>query len=247
MSIYYHHDVSGSFSNPHDCSFSSKITIKNPMEGRRVEAIYRALNSYTKRTIGLATLEAIVGKFFSTYEEYAQCILKLENEGILEMVKAKGRTTRNPSLAFQYRINKSLIQTSFHQEIQIYRNKFHPSINLDEYYKKDPETWQKDLPYLQKIDEYIKTYGFPNDMVPAPERSFELVQDEKWLTEKGGKDLLERIGLFSSFNIIPVSDPFMFAMNPNHLLNETQYHLIVENKTTYQGLLPALTSTIFPH
>lgn len=214
-------------------------------EVRIVEEIYRALNSYTKRTIGLSTLEVIVGKFFSIYDEYAQFILKLENEGILDMVKSKGRTSRKPSLAYQYRINKSFIQASFHQEIQNYRNKLHPSINLDEYYKKDPSIWQLDLPYLVKIDTYIKAFGFPKDTVPAPERSFELVQDEKWLTEKGGKELLERIGLIASLKIIPVSDPLMFAINPNQVLKETQYHLIVENKTTYQGLLPALKSTNF--
>lgn len=210
-----------------------------------MDEIYRALNGYPKRMIRLSALEAIMGNFFHTYEEYAGFILKLEQEGILEMVKSKGRTTRNPSLAFQYRINKSLLQTGFHQEIQHYRNKFHPSINLDEYYKKDPSIWRHDLPYLIKIDEYIKTFGFPEESVPAPERSFELVQDEKWLTEKGGKELLERIGLFHSFNIIPVSDPLMFAIHPNLVSKETQFHLIVENKTTYQGLLPALPSTEF--
>lgn len=210
-----------------------------------MEEIYRALNNYTKRTIGLSALETIVGKVFHTYEEYAQLILKLENEGVLQMVKSKGRTTRKPSLAYHYRINKSVIQASYHRDIQHYRNQLHPSINLDDYYKKDPSVWQQDLPYLLKIDRYLNDVGFPKDTVPAPERSFELVQDEKWLTEKGGKELLERIGLFTSLNIVPVSDPLMFAINPNQILKETHYHLIVENKTTYQGLLPVLKSTNF--
>jgi hypothetical protein len=45
--------------------------------------------------------------------------------------------------------------------------------------------------------------------------------------------------------IIPVSDRLMFALNPRLLQEKKQWHLIVENKTTYQGLLPALKETCF--
>jgi hypothetical protein len=121
----------------------------------------------------------------------------------------------------------------------------HPSINLDEYYRQDPSVWKKDLPFLLKIDQYLKQTSFPKEQVPAPERSYELVGDEKWIVEKGGKEILERIDLFLLLKIIPVSEPLMFGINPNKLNEKTQYHLIVENQTTYQGLLPVLTKTIF--
>ncbi|MCD8509389.1 MAG: DUF2220 domain-containing protein [Bacillus sp. (in: Bacteria)] len=104
---------------------------------------------------------------------------------------------------------------------------------------------EKRSTFIQKIDHYIAKYEFPTEPVPAPERSYELVGDEKWITEKGGKELLEQLGIYEKLNIIPVSDPLMFAMNPNQLTNSTQLHLIVENKTTYQGLLPELTSAMF--
>jgi hypothetical protein len=45
--------------------------------------------------------------------------------------------------------------------------------------------------------------------------------------------------------IIPVSDPLMMAVNPEMLQKPEQLHLIVENKTTYQTLLPVLRESLF--
>lgn len=203
------------------------------------------LSSFKNKTIALGELEQMMKPFIQSYEQFTSTILTLEEDGILMMVKAKGRTNRTPSLAFQYRINKSKLAGDYHKELQHYRSHLHPSINLDEYYQEDPSTWKNHLPYLLKIDEYVKQYALPKDQVPAPERSYELVGDEKWILEKGGKAILEKIGFFSRLNIIPVSEPLMFAINPTKIDEKNQYHLIVENKTTYQGLLPALKDTHF--
>ncbi|WP_409970911.1 Wadjet anti-phage system protein JetD domain-containing protein [Bacillus sp. Bva_UNVM-123] len=210
-----------------------------------MDTIKSMLAAFKKKTIALAELEHMLKPFIHTYEEFANMILTLENEEILTMVKAKGRTNRTPSLAFQYRINKSELASDYHKELQRYRTILHPGINLDDYYCDDLAIWAEHLPFLLKIDEYVKQNGFPKDEVPAPERSFELVGDEKWIIEKGGKAILEKTGLFSAFHIIPVSEPLMFAINPLNIKEEQQYHLIVENKTTYQGLLPALKETHF--
>ncbi|NMD69343.1 hypothetical protein HHO41_03515 [Bacillus sp. DNRA2] len=210
-----------------------------------MDQIKKMFTTFKKKTIALTELEVMLKPYIHTYEEFAQTILQLEQEEILVMVKAKGRTNRSPSLAFQYRINKSELIGDYHKELQHYRSILHPSINLDEYYRMDPSLWKNDLPFLLNIDQYLKQFSFPEDQVPAPERSFELVGDEKWIVENGGKEILDRVGLFSSLKIIPVSEPLMFAINPNKINENTQLHLIVENKTTYQGLLPVLTETIF--
>lgn len=210
-----------------------------------LEELKRILSIYPRRTIDLTHLEELAKSSVRTYEEFADVILQLEKDQILEMVKSKGRTARTPSLAYQYRIQKSVLTSSHHQELQSYRNKLHPAILLDEYFRSDPVVWRQDLPFIEKIDLYLKEFGFPNEPVPAPERSFELVHDEKWIVEKGGKEILERIGLFERLQIIPVSEPLMFAVNPGQIHKKNQLHLIVENKTTYQGLLPALVDTEF--
>ncbi|XJZ25704.1 Wadjet anti-phage system protein JetD domain-containing protein [Bacillota bacterium Lsc_1132] len=205
----------------------------------------KRLMTFKKKTISLSELEQMLKPSIHTYEEFAETILQLEQEEILVMVKSKGRSHRSPSLAFQYRINKSELTGDYHKELQYYRSILHPSINLDEYYREDPLIWKNDLPFLMKIDQYLKKGSFPKEQVPAPERSYEMVGDEKWIVEKGGKEILEKTGLFPQLNMIPVSEPLMFAINPTKLNEKIQYHLIVENKTTYQGLLPVLTETDF--
>ncbi|QTN01143.1 hypothetical protein ERJ70_18750 [Sediminibacillus dalangtanensis] len=204
-----------------------------------------ALALYPKKTIDINTLQELSSPFFDSYEAFANEVIALENLGILTMVKSKGRSPRKPSVALHYRINSAKLKKGHHHSIQQYRVQFHSAINLDYYYQQDPKQWQKDLPYLQKIDQYIKMKGFPKEAIPAPERSYEIAGDEKWITEKKGKELLERVRVFDKMQVMPVSDPLQFAINPGQIQTPTQRHLIVENKTTYQGLLPAIKQTAF--
>ncbi|WML53490.1 hypothetical protein RCG17_01990 [Neobacillus sp. PS3-12] len=99
-----------------------------------MEQIKRRISTFKKKTIGLTELEKMLKPYVDTYKDFAQEILQLEQEAVLVMVKAKGRTNRVPSLAFQYRINKSDLVGDYHKELQQYRSILHPSINLDEYY-----------------------------------------------------------------------------------------------------------------
>ncbi|WP_010648774.1 Wadjet anti-phage system protein JetD domain-containing protein [Oceanobacillus massiliensis] len=204
-----------------------------------------ALALYPKKTIDINTLQELFSAFFDSYEAFAEEVLALENAGILLMMKSKGRSTRQPSIALHYRIQSATLKKVHHHLLQQYRIQFHSAINLDYYYQHDPKQWHEDLPYLQQIDQYIKRHGFPIEAIPAPERSYEIVGDEKWITEKKGKELLERVQLFNKLQVIPVSEPLQFAINPDKIQHSMQMHLVVENKTTYQGLLPSIKQTSF--
>lgn len=207
--------------------------------------LHQKLVNYQNQKISTSEIEEMIGHSESTYGLFAEEILKLEETGYLTMVKSTGRNQRTPSLANQYRINKSLFNHEHHRELQRYRLKFNDAIRLDDYFNLDRTTWEKDLPYLEKINTYIEEYGFPEDKAAAPERSFELVGDEKWISEHQGDQILQRIRLWNQFRILPVSDPLMFAINPHQIAKDKQLHLIVENKTTYQALLPIITHTDF--
>ncbi|ADU29355.1 Wadjet anti-phage system protein JetD domain-containing protein [Evansella cellulosilytica] len=209
-----------------------------------MDKIKKELIAFGKRTINLNELEEVIKPYKHTYEDFSSTILQLEEDNIISMVKSKGRTTRKPSLAKQYRIDKSALTENYHKELQYYRAQLDPSISIDKYYG-NPSDWKTDLPYILKVDEYLKKNFYPTDKVPAPERSYELVGDEKWITENSGKSLLEKINVYDKLNIIPVSDPMMFAINPLKLAESKQLHIIVENKTTYQALLPVITETEF--
>jgi hypothetical protein len=211
----------------------------------QLDEVIRRFATFPRRTIELDDLEKLLTPFFQTYDDFADAVRALEEKRVLIMVRSAGRTTRTPSLALKYRINQIALRSDYHKELQHYRMMLHTAINLDDYYRADPAVWEKHLPYLKKIDHYLKTRSFPQEAVPAPERSFELVGDEKWIDEKGGKEILEKVGLFTRMKIIPVSDPLMLAVNPLIVNEPYQFHLIVENKTTYQGLLPALRMSGF--
>lgn len=198
---------------------------------------------FKRKTISLKELQKLAPKN-ETYEQFASKILTLEKENILQMVKSQGRLSRTPSLAFRYRIRKKPLNEAYYDELQTYRRKFHNAISLDAYFKLDQKTWEADLPYIKKINDYIKNNGFPKKHVPAPERSFEIVGDEKWI-EQRGENLLYRINLWDKLNVMPVADPLMFALNPKRLNEPVANHLIVENKTTYQALLPVVKNSSF--
>ncbi len=210
-----------------------------------MDELKKALALYPKKTIDFNALQQISRAYVDSYEVFAREVLQLEEEGVLTMVKSKGRAMRKPSIALQYRVNHAKLKQAHHHIVQQFRMQFHPAINLDYYYNNDPKIWETDLPFLKKIDAYLRINGFPEDMIPAPERSFALVGDEKWLTEKKGKELLERVHLLEKMGIVPVSDPLQFAINPGQIKEQVQFHLIVENKTTYQGLLQKIEETTF--
>lgn len=204
------------------------------------------LAAYPKVTIGLSDLERAFQGEQIDYERFANLILDFENEKSLEAVRAHGRNGKPLSLAYQYRIHKRLLTGAYSRELHQWSQKLHPAINLDGYYSLGQNQWQEDLPYIGLVDAYLKRERFPARQAPAPERSYELVQDEKWITDRGGQALLERLGVWDQLKIVPVSDPLMLAVNLSIVPdNKKHMHLIVENKTTFQGLLPVLAQLPF--
>ncbi len=100
------------------------------------------------------------------------------------------------------------------------------------------------MPYIQQVHDYLTQRGFPQSEATAPERSFHLVGDEKWIDEKGGRKLLEAIGVWEQLKVTAMPDPLMFAVHLQQVGEQQGIyrHLIVENKTTYYAILPILSS-----
>ncbi|SDP22338.1 hypothetical protein SAMN04487897_1506 [Paenibacillus sp. yr247] len=200
-------------------------------------------------TVWTEQLEKLFDGEQVTYEQFAEVVLAMEETGLLTEVKSAGRRSKRPSLANRYRIQNTLLKSNFQQRLHRYRLDLHPFISLDRYFALGEVSFDSDLPYIQKIHHYLQNNPFPDKIASAPERSFALVGDEKWVTERGGKSILERIGLWDKLLIESEYDPLMLAINPP-LLSEPSsthpcLHLIVENKATFQALLPALTETLF--
>jgi hypothetical protein len=204
------------------------------------------LQASKKKTILLSELEQLVGGQAS-YEDFALLINDLEQKGILTAVKQQGYNQKPIPLANAYRIIQSKIPADFLQEIERFHFILHPLIKLEAYYSLAASEWENDLPYIQHINRFLKEQGLPDDEATAPERSYALVGDEKWIDEKGGKKLLERVGIWSAMNIVYLPDPLMLAVNQlqHAQRDETGLHLVVENKATFHALLEYLPDTMF--
>jgi hypothetical protein len=207
------------------------------------------LSNTKQATVWLEQLEQLFEGEPIAYESFATVVLNMETSEILSGVRSSGRTTRTPSLAIRYRIQHSKIRMNFQQRLHQLRLNLHPLISLDRYFALGEAYYNIDEPYIEMIDQYLKEVGLPDCFNAAPERSYALVRDEKWITEKNGKSLLIRIGLWDKLLITAEYDPLMMAVNPElqggSISSDPCLHLIVENKTTFQALLPGLSETVF--
>ncbi|WP_170314899.1 Wadjet anti-phage system protein JetD domain-containing protein [Saccharibacillus brassicae] len=215
-----------------------------------VTFILSCIEPYRKSNIDLAELQSAFAGQAVDYPAFAEALLQLEQDGLLIPVKLHGRNGRTPSLAYRYRIDRQKLRRDQVSIIQTAAQQLHPAIKLDAYYGRTSEEWKNDVPHIQQIHQYLTQYGLPQDEITAPERSFALTGDEKWIDEQGGRELLEKIGLWTSMRIFPASDPLMLAIHPR-LFNgvptfgSSASHLIVENKATFHALLGRLNDLPF--
>ena len=207
------------------------------------QSVRTFLLNLKKKTVTLHELEQFSSSL--TYAVFAELILFLESANILTRIKSHGTNGKQPALGLGYRIHLQSLQNDFHKELVAARVELHPLIRMEKYFSLPLEYWRTDYPYLRKIHSYLNRKSLPTTYAAAPERSFEVVSNEKWISELGGKAVLERIELWDKLLITPVADPLMFAINPSKVQAAKQMHLLVENKTTYQALLPVLQDTEF--
>lgn len=195
------------------------------------------LKSYKKQTIKLSELEKLPNGSVS-YENFEAGIRKLVEE---EILIEKG--TKVNSLALNYGVNHYILQKDKIDEVNNYILKFSKEIDLGDYFKLSEEAFHKELPLIQAVNDYILNNGLPDNYVTSQERSFNILGDEKWIDEKNGKKLLERIKVWDKLKIVNDSDPLMLAVNVNGFEKPVHYHLIVENKATFLALMDILRET----
>ncbi|AOT72320.1 Wadjet anti-phage system protein JetD domain-containing protein [Geosporobacter ferrireducens] len=208
------------------------------------QVIKEYLISLKNKTVSLEELSALFAGD-TTYEEFASYIEELCAENILIPIKTRGRNYSNPSLFYFYRVDKYLLNKELMEQIQSLQLKVHKGISLSAYYGLSQERITEDLPYILKVDRFLTEKGFQLEEALSPERSFQLVADEKWIDEKGGRKLLERLKVWEALKISTTPDPLMYALNPAMLGSKVHRHLIVENKATFYGLSDAIRNTPF--
>jgi len=208
------------------------------------DVIVKYLKSYKNQNITLSDLENLFSGNIS-YTSFATVVKELIKEGILTEKNPENNNNKEIPLAFKFGINRFEIKKDFIQNIKDASFCMVDSIDLQLYFKLSEETWNKELPYIKKVNEYILLKKLPLDYATAQERSFHIVGDEKWIDEKGGRKILERINIWDKLKIASTNDPLMMAVNPAQFLKSEYCHLIVENKTTFLALMEVLKDTKF--
>lgn len=206
--------------------------------------ILEHLKSRKRKEIFLSEIEKLF-EGNTEYHKFAEAVLKLQEKGIIIPIKSHKTNNKSISLYNTYRINKSYFKDQLIEKIQTFKLKSHKDIKVQSYFSKSEREWAKDFPYIQVINNYLNENGFPQREVSSPERSYEIVGDEKWIDEKGGKKLLERLNIFHKLKISYNVDPLMIAVNPKQINNPPYKHMIVENKATFYDFLYNLYKTEF--
>lgn len=179
------------------------------------------------------------------YDEFASIIFQLNQRNILQPIKASGVNGKSPLLANTYKINKSLLQQDVREKVKQLKKVFHKDIWIEYYLTKSMDELQQDLPALILLNNYLQENNFPCNKALAQERSFEIFHNEKYITQEGGKHLLEKVKVWNQLEIWPIADPISFAIHPELLSRDKHNLLIVENKATFYSLLPILKESIF--
>lgn len=184
------------------------------------------------------------------YKVFAKVIQELEQEGILIAVKSQQTNGKTPALFNVYTIAKEKLKADFISELYAFQRQAVPELMLNSYLTADEKEWQRDFSAIKKLDNYIKKQGFPVEEATLAERSYKLMGDEKWLEQKGGKVLLERLGLWEQMKVVSNPDPLMLAVNRKAMetCSKKQIphkHLIVENKSIFYLLKSCLKETSF--
>lgn len=206
------------------------------------EVFLTFLQHYKKAKILLLELEQV--NSLITYEQFAHIIFDLEEQGFLVKVKSSGVNNKTPTLAYEYKIQKYRLKQLLQEQIKQAKIHFHAAIYIEVFLTNDLQEWEEAYPRLLQLNDYLQQ-GFPIQSSLVSDRSYEIFQDEKYIMEHGGKQLLEKVRVWDQLNIMWYADPIAFAVNINELHKPIYQHLIVENKATYMALLPALQQTQF--
>ncbi|MBK1813186.1 DUF2399 domain-containing protein [Clostridium sp. YIM B02505] len=203
------------------------------------------LKTYSKRTT--IKLNELIENAPQGYEreDLAKAVKRIMANNILIAKNIKNNDGRKDPLPLRFTINKNELKKDYIRKIQEYKSKLSNELDLEPFYDEAEEEFDKALPYINKVNEYIISNGLPKETATSQERSFHITGDEKWIDENGGKSVLTKIKIYDKLKIHNGSDPLMLAVNVLAFDKPQHYHLIVENKATFIALLEVLSETEF--
>lgn len=206
------------------------------------ELVLHFLQKYPRRTVSLVEIENVIPGGIE-YRDFAGSMKRLMEDELVIPIHSQGTNRAYPPLPTRYRIHKHRMQADFFERIRKRQLSLHPLINIEYYFKGSEAQWNREQEWLDGLNAYLIDYGLPKTEASVWERSYEIMGDEKWIRDGGGGSFLQRVGVYEKLQIIEIVEPLMFALNPKRIQDTLCYHLIVENKTTFDALAEILPET----
>ncbi|MDX8362900.1 Wadjet anti-phage system protein JetD domain-containing protein [Cytobacillus sp. IB215316] len=166
------------------------------------------------------------------YSHFAGSIKRLVEEDIIEPVISSGESHHHRQelrLYKRYRKVKvqEVVSEAYKKEIL---TMYHVKMKVS-FYIQQPKQYAEDHHFLIKINQFLNSDS--QDWLTVNERSFQLFQDEKWLS-LNGMSLLKKMGLsLSDLRCSQIFEPFFYFAVPYWKELTQSNVLIVENKDTY--------------
>ncbi len=187
--------------------------------------IAEILKNYKKKKIDTGELQ----KYFKDYILFTDSIKEAVEKSLLAPVKKSDFNGRNPPLYNSYWILEKKLDNE--EELIKEINTFPPEMD-NNFYLKNLSVYKEDREIIRKLRDFFsnsesrKTLKIPFSI---NERSFQIFNDEKFISEKD-KNILSRLKLDKEkLNYYNTPEPFFYYMPAGFI----DHILIVENKDTF--------------
>ncbi|MGM0501024.1 MAG: Wadjet anti-phage system protein JetD domain-containing protein [Bacillota bacterium] len=175
-----------------------------------------------------------------SYQKFVAAIKELVQDNKMCPIKARGKNGRQPRLHnwYQIKTKEKKISEELKKELL---TAYVPQLSLS-YYFDYPAQYKEDKKNIKIINRFLNNRNKANN-ISVNERSFQLFNNEKFLTSKQGKQLLDRIGIaINDLNCYRTYEPFFYYQNSTDCFEKNI--LIIENKDTFFSLKKLLQEGI---
>lgn len=182
------------------------------------------------RRIALEDLMCACGDV--TYKDQYRYIMGLMEKGKIKPLKASGTNGKKPALFREYWTLDS--EKNYAPLIDELKYRLHTGICVD-YYLSHLEIYEKERHWVQLLSEYLVRHKEQLLHEESEnERSFEIWNEEKFLSMGQGKTVLKHCGLEEDFfNVYRTSEPLAYY---SHTRKTPQNIVILENKDTFYSM-----------
>lgn len=166
------------------------------------------------------------------YSDVAKIILLNIEQGLISPIKKSGTNGKKPTLYNRYKLTYSKeVEPKYLDEI---KHKLNTLLGID-YYAKHHEQYEENREEILKLSKFLdKRKTLLDEDISINERSFEIWQDEKYLSRGKGMTLLKNLKFpIESLKTYETTEPLPYYSKSKYT---PQNMLVIENKDTFYSM-----------